>query len=291
MPTTLLPRCHALVLFVLVVGLLVPEARAATVSDRERRCLAMIAFAEAVGEGPLGMAAVIRVVRNRVAHPRFADDACSVALENGQFQPVAERAALRQALQAPERLNLAEVLGARSREARLALVEAWRLAGGNGFLAAQDPTRGALYFVNPRLMDPDKCAWFAGLKRTAMIGEHVFMTHYQPGERRGPPALDCNGTVVAARDPGRSVRTPRTPAIPGPFIPDLRYATIATRLITPATIQAWRREQQNIEAARRQRSASLGRIAPTWQRAGYAASQQAATRQAAVAQSRSRTPR
>ena len=91
-----------------------------------------------------------------------------MALEPGQFQPVAERPALRRALAAPFELSLAEVLQASSPEARSRLVEAWRLAGAAAGWPARDPTGGALYFVNPRLMDPAKCPWFAGLKRTAV---------------------------------------------------------------------------------------------------------------------------
>ena len=46
----------------------------------------MIAYAEAGGEGSAGMLAVMKVVRNRIANLGFADDACAVALEPGQFQ-------------------------------------------------------------------------------------------------------------------------------------------------------------------------------------------------------------
>ena len=77
-------------------------ATAAT-GDRERRCLAMIAYADAATDGPAGMLAVMKVVHNRIADPRFADDACAVALEPGQFQPVGEQPALRRALREPER--------------------------------------------------------------------------------------------------------------------------------------------------------------------------------------------
>ena len=188
------------------------DALAAGRNERERRCLAMIAYAEAAA----GMLAVMKVVHNRIAHPSFADDACAVTLEPGQFQPVAERPALRRALAQPEAGSLVEALGATSRTARLRLVEAWRLAGAVAIWPARDPTRGALYFVNPRLMDPAKCPWFAGLKRTAIIGEHVFMTHYAGGEWRGRPALDC---AVAGRG----------------------YARVATRAATPTMIRAWHR--------------------------------------------------
>lgn len=167
------------------------DARAAVTSDRDRRCLAMIAYAEAASDGARGMLAVMRVVHNRIRSPAFADDACAVALEPGQFQPVRERPGLRQALRQPDRVNMADAVGATSREARLLLVQAWRLAAVAAVWPSRDPTGGALYFVNPRLMDPDRCPWFAQLKRSAVIGEHVFMTHYAPGEQRGARALDC----------------------------------------------------------------------------------------------------
>jgi spore germination cell wall hydrolase CwlJ-like protein len=167
------------------------DARAGTMTDRDRRCLAMIAYAEAASEGSLGMLAVMRVVHNRIRDRRFPDDACGVALQAGQFQPVGERPGLRAALHRPEQASMAEAVGATSREARLRLVQAWRLAAVAAGWPVRDPTRGALYFVNPRLMDPGRCPWFAQLKRSAAIGEHVFMTHYAPGERRGPRALDC----------------------------------------------------------------------------------------------------
>ena len=243
MPSARLPRRLALLL--LALGGLLPatQAPAAVPDDRQRRCLTLIAYAEAAGEGPAGMAAVMRVVQNRIAHPKFPDDACAVALQDGQFQPVAERPALRRALLAPEHENLAEALGASSRQARLVLVEAWRLAAVLDVLAPGDPTRGALFFVNPRLMDPGKCPWFAGLKRTTAIGEHVFMTHYVPGERRGGPALDC---AKAGKGHAGSDRLARTHAH-GLFDP--RGPRVATRTATQAQIRAWRRTG---ELARRQ---------------------------------------
>ena len=50
-------------------------------------------------------------------------------------------------------------------------------------------------------MDPGSCAWFTKLKRTMAIGNHVFMTHYAPADKPGPPALDC---ATAGRDFGKS---------------------------------------------------------------------------------------
>ncbi len=180
---------------VLVMGLALAAAQAhATTDDRQRRCLTLVAYAEAANEGALGMLAVMRVIRNRMAHPLFAGGACEVALQRRQFQPVSESADLRQALLAPETANLAAVTRARSPKARMKLLQAWRLAAVADVWPATDPTGGALYFVNPRFMDADKCPWFARLKRTANIGQHVFMTHYASGERHGPPALKCSQT-------------------------------------------------------------------------------------------------
>src|SRR5690349_16063455 len=158
-------------------------------SGREVRCLGLVAFTEAAVDGPPGMAAVIRVVRNRAADPRFPDDACAVIAQVAQFQPVAQSAVLRRVVRDPEGYNIPQVGGARSPYARRMLLEALRLAREP--LRAPDPTRGALYFVNPDLMDGGKCPWFAALKRTARIGGHVFLTDYRSGEEPGEPALDC----------------------------------------------------------------------------------------------------
>ena len=189
-------------LVALAASLMSAGSHAAQADDRQRRCLTLVAYAEAATEGPLGMLAVMKVIRNRMTHASFADDACAVALQPGQFQPVAERPDLRRALQAPENGSLAAVAGANSPTAKLQLLQAWRMAAVVDVWPARDPTGGAVYFVNPRLMDPGKCPWFASLKRTASIGQHVFMADYAPQESRGAPALDC---TVAGRDFRRRV--------------------------------------------------------------------------------------
>jgi spore germination cell wall hydrolase CwlJ-like protein len=158
-------------------------------SGREVRCLALVAYTEAAVDGEAGMAAVIRVVRNRMADPRFPDEACAVVAQVAQFQPVAQSAVLRQVVRDPEGYSLPQVLGLRTAAARRLLVRAHALARLPS--PRRDPTGGALYFVNPDLMDHERCPWFAALKRTARIGGHVFMTHHRPGEPPGPPALDC----------------------------------------------------------------------------------------------------
>jgi len=127
-----------------------------------------------------------------------------VARQPGQFQPVGERPRLRDALADPMAADLEGPFGGRVDREILdqALLLAMLSRRRSRLL---DPTRGALYFVNPALMDADKCPWFAGLKRTTAIGGHVFMTHYGEGETRRGPALDCSragqGAAVALAGP------------------------------------------------------------------------------------------
>ena len=244
----------------LLLGLLAGAgvARADTsVSDREARCLAMIAFAEAASEGRAGMAAVIRVVRNRKGHPAFPGDACAVALQDRQFQPVSESPALKRALADPSSVDIDRFFGS-SKSDRAAMATARKLASSP---SREDPTDGALYFVNPRFMDPRHCPWFATLKRTAEIGGHVFMTHYGSDEPRGGPALDC---ATAGRDFGKGgYRLPKTYAT-GLFDP--RGPRLATRTATPAMIKAWKRTGQYEKRVQQLRK----RFKPGWYGEGEA---------------------
>src|SRR4051794_32557338 len=113
-------------------------ARAGEPSGREVRRLGLVAFTEAAVDGPTGMAAVIRVVRDRVADPRFPDDACAVVAQVAQFQPVAQSAVLQRVVRDPEGYNIPQAVGARSPHARRPRAEAEREAhartvGGDGF--------------------------------------------------------------------------------------------------------------------------------------------------------------
>jgi hypothetical protein len=209
----------------------------AVASDRDARCLALIAYAEAASDGGKGMAAVIEVVRNRIKDGRFPGDACAVVAQPGQFQPISESAVLRRAVDKPGTVDLAELFGAGSLNERKVILAAERLAASS---AGADPTGGALYFVNPRYMDPAKCPWFAKLKKTGEIGGHVFMTHYRPDERSGKPAIDCR---TAGRDfkKGGGFRLPNSYRV-GPFDP--RGPRVTTRTATPAMIKAWKRTGQ-----------------------------------------------
>ena len=165
--------------------------------------MALVTYAEAAGEGDVGLQAVMHVIHNRAVDARFPNDICAVVLAPGQFQPVGENPGLRRVLQDPEAFSLADAFPGRPVNTVLmnTLLDAarrhlrWKIGG-------KDPTVGALFFVNPALMDLDKCPWFATLERTAVIGHHVFMNHRQTGARSGP-ALDC-ASLTVAREAGRT---------------------------------------------------------------------------------------
>lgn len=177
-----------------------PAAEGRPPGGNEVRCLAMIAYAEAAVDGLPGMAAVIRVVRNRMADPRFPRDACAVIAEPRQFQPVTEAPVLRQVARDPEAYSIPQILKVRSPAARLLLADAHRLARSPR--PGPDPTGGALYFLNPAYMDPANCPWFAKLRRTAQVGSHLFLTDRGPADPARPPALDCAAIEAARAEAG-----------------------------------------------------------------------------------------
>jgi N-acetylmuramoyl-L-alanine amidase len=59
-----------------------------SISDSDRRCLAIAAFTEARSEGADGMGAVMRVITNRIHDSRYPDSICGVTHQPGQFQAV-----------------------------------------------------------------------------------------------------------------------------------------------------------------------------------------------------------
>lgn len=58
---------------------------AAPTHSLENACLSVVGYTEARGEGAAGMAAVMDVVRNRVADPRWPKSICGVTNQPGQF--------------------------------------------------------------------------------------------------------------------------------------------------------------------------------------------------------------
>ena len=74
------------------------------------------------------MEAVIRVVRNRMADPRFPDDACAVIAQVAQFQPIAQSDVLQKVVRDPEGYSIPQVLRLRTPEVAAFAGEAHRLA-------------------------------------------------------------------------------------------------------------------------------------------------------------------
>ena len=119
-----------------------------------QQCLALAMYWEARGEGRQGMAAVGHVVLNRVADPRFPNDACAVVHQGGETPPC----------QFSWWCD-----GKSDRPTHAALWhQSLDLAGELMRQRHSDPTRGALFFHNTSIRNPWRYA------RTARIGNHVF---------------------------------------------------------------------------------------------------------------------
>ena len=123
------------------------EVLSKTITNKELELLARVIFGEARGEPYIGQIAVGAVVINRVVSSYFPDDFRSVIYQSGQFSAVADG-----------QINLTPNQTA-YRAAREAL---------NG----KDPTRGALYYYNPRTAKNKW--WFDTREPLVTIGEHVF---------------------------------------------------------------------------------------------------------------------
>ena len=153
-----------------VSGQFYPVAGVSPEIWREARCLSIMAFHEARGEGPLGMKAVIWVALNRANEQNLRP--CRVIAAPGQFAP-RSRQQLRQAdrtgaMPRPIRLPAHAVADAEALAWARGL--AWRILLGELTL---DPTHGATYF-HARYVRPD---WSRRFSMTAQIGTHLF---YRP---------------------------------------------------------------------------------------------------------------
>lgn len=117
-------------------------------SSKEIEVLASIINAEARGESYQGKVAVGAVIVNRVYHPSFPNTIRKVVYQPGQFTPVKNGM-----------INLTP-----SSEAYKAAYEA---------VEGKDPSRGSLYFYNPRTAKNQ--SFFAKRKKMVTIGNHVFL--------------------------------------------------------------------------------------------------------------------
>ena len=123
------------------------EVLSKTITNKELELLARVIFGEARGEPYIGQVAVGAVVINRVVSSYFPDDFRSVIYQSGQFSAVADG-----------QINLKP-----NRTAYRAAREA---------LNGKDPTRGAMYYYNPRIAKNKW--WFDTREPLVTIGEHVF---------------------------------------------------------------------------------------------------------------------
>lgn len=120
---------------------------ARSLSAEDFDLLARVVQAEAGGESYIGRVAVAAVILNRAVSGRFANTIHGVLHQPGQFDTL---------------------IRAKSRyKPSASTVKAVREA-----LDGSDPSRGALYFINPRYSVNRK--WFASKEQTVTIGSHVF---------------------------------------------------------------------------------------------------------------------
>ncbi|SJZ31711.1 cell wall hydrolase [Selenihalanaerobacter shriftii] len=118
-----------------------------TISREELDLLARLISGEARGESYIGQVAVGAVVLNRVVDDYFPDTIRSVIYQKGQFSPVSNG-----------QINI---------KPNWTAYQAAKAA-----LAGQDPSRGAVYFYNPKTA---KTLWWLSTRDTIVkIGDHVF---------------------------------------------------------------------------------------------------------------------
>lgn len=127
----------------------------------ERELLARIIQAEAGQEGELGMLAVGSVIRNRAASPSFGNTLNEVIMQPGQFSPMNSITGYAGGEQGVDILNIPV--------SDTAFSVADRVMSGQ----YEDPTGGALNFVNPDISQPKWMNTMTGKKK---IGNHLFGT-------------------------------------------------------------------------------------------------------------------
>lgn len=120
------------------------------ISSSERELLERLVEAEAGAEPYLGKVAVAAVVINRVLSPLFPNNVRDVIYQPRQFTPVSNGRINRVV---PSKDTQAAVLAA---------------------LKGVDPTRGSLYFYNPKIADPKLAKWHENRAGLIVIGEHYF---------------------------------------------------------------------------------------------------------------------
>lgn len=123
---------------------------------REMACLSQAVHGEAGNQSFNGKVAVAFVILNRTKDEKFPSDVCGVIKQKGQFG----------FLKRTKQLN--ENSPAVKAQMEECVKATWMAMNGE----VDDPTKGALYFINPKLAT-DR-AWLHKFKRLVRIEDHVF---------------------------------------------------------------------------------------------------------------------
>ncbi|PVM88624.1 cell wall hydrolase [Caulobacter endophyticus] len=151
---------------------------AALAAPGAREGLARVVVAEAANQGDSGLLAVVYTILNRLADGRWGTSIDQVLNARAQFEPVLRAGGDWRALPVASPVQRARI------DTLVNLVLEGR---------APDPTGGALYFQNPRIVATraasgqvsSRLVHFGGRTPSAVIGDHAF---YAAREVARPPA-------------------------------------------------------------------------------------------------------
>lgn len=167
--------------------------------ERERRCLAMAAYAEARSEGDVGMLAVMWVIINRVREAKEPVGPCEIVAAPAVLEAIGrpayapQRRAIRAGL-VPRHVATSDDSPADREAYRRAKILAYLLTAGR---IAEDPTASATHYWSPaaqKALGRKPPRWREHFVKTAEIGAHHFFR---------PPVLEAS---LSGSDAARSVR-------------------------------------------------------------------------------------
>lgn len=181
-----------------------PKGLDGSIADRAQTCLALAMYYEAAYEGANGRRAVAQVVLNRVKHPAFPNDVCSVVFQRSggnvcQFTFACDGAMLRGRDPALWRQTMAE--------AKAAL-------HGTVYAGVGMATHYHANYVFPY--------WAPRLEKVAVIGTHVFYRWPNGWGMRSAftDSYDGNEVMPAlAQDPEEALAAVSEIAVPAPLQP------------------------------------------------------------------------
>jgi spore germination cell wall hydrolase CwlJ-like protein len=183
-------------------------------TSRELECLTQAVYFEARGETPAGQAAVAQVVLNRVRHPAFPKNVCSVVFQG---------AAKRTGCQFSFACNGSMRAGRESAAWRRAQKVASRALSGAVMTSVGDATHFHTINVAPN--------WGPRLMRTAQVGLHVF---YRFGRGAGSSyARAGHGAPEMTAQPVYASADQVPPAPSAPAIPLGEYRLASATTVLP----------------------------------------------------------